>query len=64
MTSLKTAFQLQLNTENAEFIKYPYKPLKQLAPLAMKMTARAFDVKYGAKNCFYPAHPSWACNSK
>jgi hypothetical protein len=75
MSDVNLAFQLQSNSENKDFVANPYIPFPTLTypvrpdnlpyiklhPQPMTI-ARYFDVKTGAKNCFYPSYKSLPCN--
>ena len=52
MADLKTAFTIQINEQNAEFVKHSYIPIpvrrKNGDPQTVVVN-RCFDVKYGAQ---------------
>ena len=62
MSNLKHAFNLPINSENQDFVKFPYLPFQripehtELIDPSLLTRSRCFDIKYGAKNCFAPIY--------
>jgi len=56
MSSLKKAYVIPINSQNKDFVKYPYIPNRN-DPKLMTI-ARCFDIKEGAKNSYAPMIPA------
>jgi hypothetical protein len=64
MANLACAFDLQINSENRDFVVYPYTPFQRLmshkegkvmVDPRLLTIPRYFDIKHGAKDCFSPS---------
>jgi hypothetical protein len=72
MSNLQHAFEIPVNPENKDFVRFPYIPYqrvmdrsdhKELIDPRLLVLPRCFDIKHGALNCYAPSYAyAFKCN--
>jgi len=71
MSNLEYAFDIPVNPENKDFVRFPYVPYRNInmnnhlqIDAHVLTIPRCFDIKHGTKNCYAPSYTQYVQNNK